>query len=258
MKRMDVLGRLSSFLPLLIVGKPRYHAFLTEDAARRITAYPELNFLIIVNPNSGPGDSPSPDANYAREVPKLNAHANVCTVGYIRIHYCNKPLSDVYKEVDTYAGWAKDYEKTGLGVRGILVDETPNHYSSERAEYLDALHQHIKSTPGILDDRLVVHNPGTPPDAELANPGPDIILVCEEPYGRYRSDEVQQRLCELPYDRARSGYMLSEVPVDELGPLVSELRHRGGYLFVTEVSGDFYERFGPTSWDVFMKAMQST
>lgn len=108
-----------------------------------------------MNPNSGPGASPSPDANYAREVPKLNAQANVYTVGYVRIDYCKKPLSEVYEEVETYASWAKDYERTGLGVRGILVDETPNHYSVDAASYLNALHQHIKGTLGILGDRLV-------------------------------------------------------------------------------------------------------
>jgi len=67
-------------------------------------------------------------------------------VGYVRIDYCKKPLSEVYEEIEAYAGWAKDYETSGLGVGGILLDETPNHYTSERAEYLDAVHRHIKAT----------------------------------------------------------------------------------------------------------------
>ena len=96
-----------------------------------------------------------PSHDYVREVPKLNVNANVYTVGYVRIHYCNRPLSEVYEEIETYAGWAKDYESTGLGVKGILLDETPNHYSTDRAEYLDAVRQHIKATAGILGDRLV-------------------------------------------------------------------------------------------------------
>jgi len=110
---------------------------------------------VVVNPNSGPGDSPLPSHDYVREVPKLNVNANVYTVGYVRIHYCNKPLSQVYEEIETYAGWAKDYESSGLGVKGILLDETPNHWSAERVEYLDAVHQHIKATEGILGHRLV-------------------------------------------------------------------------------------------------------
>jgi hypothetical protein len=93
--------------------------------------------------------------DYSREIPKLNAHANVVTAGYIRIDYCKRPLSEVCIEIDTYASWATEYEKTGLGVGGILLDETPNHYTAERAEYLDAVWQHIKATPGIQGDRLV-------------------------------------------------------------------------------------------------------
>lgn len=119
----------------------------------------------------------------------------------------------------------------------------------------------------------MIHNPGTPPDAGLAVADPrgaDIMIVCEEPYPRYRSDEVQDRLEELHYDRERVGYMINEVPTgggcgeegdgkgeDELRPLVEELRHRGKYLFVTEVVGDFYERFGPTSWKSFVEAMDA-
>jgi hypothetical protein len=121
----------------------------------RITNHPNLDFLVIVNPNSGPGDIFVANRDYSREIPRLNAHANVVTVGYIRIDYCKRPLSEVCIEIDTYAGWATEYEKTGLGVGGILLDETPNHYTAERAEYLDAVCQHIKATPGIQGDRLV-------------------------------------------------------------------------------------------------------
>ena len=100
----------------------------------------------------------------------------------------------------------------------------------------------------------VIHNPGTPPDPELADPGPDVILVCEEPFDRYRGDEVQQRLSEFPYHRERSGYMLSGAPGEDIQQLVQELRPRGKYLFVTELVEDFYESFG-TSWGDFMDAM---
>ncbi|KAE8387015.1 Spherulation-specific family 4 [Aspergillus alliaceus] len=202
-----------------------------------ISAYPNLHFVVILNPNSGPGSSPAPDANYAREVARLNSYANVDTVGYIAIRYCKKPLQEVLEEIQTYATWAHDYVRTGLGVGGIFLDETPNHYSSEAAEYLAILQASIKSTPGFLAHRLVIHNPGTPPDAALANPEPDLILTCEEPYSRYRSNEVQRRLRQLHYDRTRCG---------------------AAYLFVTELFGEFYERFGPNSWTVFIEALQPT
>ncbi|KAH8787744.1 cell surface protein [Hyaloscypha finlandica] len=227
--------------------KPLYEA---------ITNHPNLDFLVIVNPNSGPGDIFVANRDYSREIPKLNAHVNVVTVGYIRIDYCKRPLSEVCIEIDTYAGWATEYEKTGLGVRGILLDETPNHYTAERAEYLDAVCQHIKATPGIQGDRLVIHNPGTPPDAELGNPGPDVIVTCEEPYERYQGEEVQKRLKDYHYDQPRSGYMVSGVPSTEIPALLQKLRYRGEYLFVTDLVNNFYESFGD-SWGEFITAFET-
>ncbi|KAL3476617.1 Spherulation-specific family 4 [Aspergillus californicus] len=217
-----------------------------------IQANPSLDFLVIVNPNSGPGEKDI-DASYAREVPRLNAFANVYTVGYIRVDYCRKPLQQSYDEIARYASWSEDYETTSLGVRGIFVDETPNHHSPERAEYLSALTRYIKSSPGILSDRFVAHNPGTAPDATLAASA-DLSFVCEEPYERFRSDEVQKWLALHPVDRTSAGYMVSNVPLDELHAVVRDLRHRSAYLFVTEIAEDFYESFG-SSWHGFMQAM---
>ncbi|KAL5320229.1 hypothetical protein ACEPPN_011030 [Leptodophora sp. 'Broadleaf-Isolate-01'] len=227
-----------------------------------------------------------------RELPKLNAHINVTTVGYVLIDYCRRPLEDVRRDINLYAGWAAENATTGLGIEGIFLDETPNHFSPERAEYLQAVQQHIKATSGILGDRLVsvrlfhlaptrlksllqdifscstklmfcqqvIHNPGTPPDAALIPPlpvGPDVVITCEEPYDRYREDEVQQRLQEYPCNWARAGYMISAVPDGEIATFVGQLCHRGAYLFVTDLVENFYESFG-RSWTEFVAATEVT
>ncbi|RAK95347.1 spherulation-specific family 4 protein [Aspergillus ibericus CBS 121593] len=260
-KLVDQMSRKAEYLFLTTLSEDYYESFDPEGATiadlmpTRITSYPQLEFLVIVNPNSGPGALPSPDANYTREVARLNAYPNVYTVGYIRIDYCRKPLAAACDEIDRYASWAVDHATTGLGVGGIMVDETPNHHDAAQAQYLCALRDHIKASPGLLRDRLVVHNPGTPPDAEMADAGPDLIFVCEEPYARYRTNEVQHRLRELHYHRDRCGYMVTEVPCQEIPALVRDLRHRATYIFVTEIVGDFYERFGPTSWGAMMEAL---
>jgi hypothetical protein len=102
----------------------------------------------------------------------------------------------------------------------------------------------------------VIHNPGTIPDASLANPGPDVAAVFEASYAEYRSAAIQERLSSLlPYKRNRCAYFVHSVPVEELKRLVLELRHRGGYLFATDLRENFYVRFGP-SWREFIAAMQ--
>lgn len=256
---------------------------------RSISRHPNVDFVVVVNPNSGPGDSPLPGKDYVREVPKLNAYPNVSTVGYVRIHYCQKPLSEVFAEIERYAGWTKDHEIPGLGVEGILLDETPNHYSEQRAQYLEAVRQGIKATLGLGGDKLVssrltsspphpwqrsiapcsllppladspdlqvIHNPGTPPDYALADPGPEVIVTSEEPFERFQGDEVQKRLRDYHYGQPRTAFMISGVPQEQVAEFARELRNRGAYLFVTDLVDDFYESFG-SSWANFVAALDS-
>ena len=50
--------------------------------------------------------------------------------------------------------------------------------------------------------------------------------------------------------------MISAVPGEEIGSLVRELRHRGAYLFVTDLVNHFYEIFG-NSWGDFVAAIET-
>jgi hypothetical protein len=207
----------------------------------------------------------------------------VCTIGYISTNYCKRDLDEVVQDISRYAGWAADYNKSGLAVHGIFFDETPNHYSAEVGEYLDGIRKIVKDSSGILGERLVskhdtetqretsplvhmltfnpfpkvIHNPGTVTDAEFANPGPDITMVVEEKFRQYQSAYVQERLAVMPQERSGCGYIVHSVPDDEVQLLVQQLRHRGQYLFVTSLTEDYYAQFGP-SWNEFVVAMQLT
>lgn len=244
--------------------------------------------MVILNLHDGPGAADRPDTNYAREIPKLNACANVCTVGYVRINYCKRAMAEVCRDIGTYAGWAEDYARSGLAVHGIFFDETPNLYSATVATYLNTIDQTVKEMFGILTERLVsnfhspiktetlcfpfplvdyfahapptlgqvIHNPGTIPEATLANPGPDVAAVFEASFAEYRSPAIQERLSSLlPYKRNRCAFFVHSVPAEEVKPLVLELRHRGKYLFATDLRENFYVQFGP-SWREFIAAME--
>ena len=111
--------------------------------------------MVIVNPNSGPyaeypnnapGCPSLPGTDYCREVPKLAAFPNVTLIGYVRCDYCKKPLSDLLAEIETYAAWSLE---PGLKLGGIYLDETPNHYTHQRAAYLDAVGYGIRATAGF-------------------------------------------------------------------------------------------------------------
>jgi len=135
--------------PLLIMC-----VFVADTSRCRIEYNPDLQFVVVINPNSGPGEPPAPDASYARELPKLNRQKNVMTVGYVRLQYCKRSQKHVYDDVAVYAGWSKD-QANGVYVEGIFLDEAPNEWSDRVGQYLNELSDKIKDTSGILGSKLV-------------------------------------------------------------------------------------------------------
>ena len=97
-------------------------------------------------PNNAPGRPSLPGKDYCREVPKLAAFPNVTLIGYVRCDYCKKPLSNLLAEIETYAAWSLE---PGLKLEGIYLDETSNHYTQQRAAYLDAVGYGIRATAGF-------------------------------------------------------------------------------------------------------------
>ncbi|QDS78008.1 hypothetical protein FKW77_002518 [Venturia effusa] len=232
------------------------HPGAWEPLYEAITSHPDLKFLLVVNPHNGPGAFPLADSNYIREVARLNSIQNVCTIGYVKVDYCRRDLEEVYRDIETFSQWSEDYEKTGLGVHGIFLDEAPNAHSDHIGPYLENIGLKIKGIDGIMGDRIIIHNPGTTVDAKLAaaDPGPDITAVVEESFEQYRSNSMQERLLLNRLDRSKCSYIVHTVPKDELKPLVHQLRKRGEYLFVTDLCADYYSQFGP-GWREFIEAI---
>lgn len=140
-----------------------------------------LTFVVIINPNSGPGVDTEgwlPDESYTKEIPRLTSYFNVVLVGYVRLDYCRRQLAEVENDVMKYGNWAgkcssssgsiqstkfnsegshrpKDCGRSELGVQGIFFDEVPNLFDENTAAYLDTVGSIAKATDGILGDRLV-------------------------------------------------------------------------------------------------------
>lgn len=117
-----------------------------------VQAHPNLNFTVIINPNSGPGESALPDSSYTPEIAKLNSFPNVRTVGYVRTGYGTRNISDVLADVTTYSGWSSG---VNISMHGIFFDEAPYDYSDENAAFLLTINQAVKNSTGIQPDRIV-------------------------------------------------------------------------------------------------------
>ena len=44
-----------------------------------------MDFIVIINPDSGPGNDSYPAADFVAGIKQLNSYSNVQTVGYVRM-----------------------------------------------------------------------------------------------------------------------------------------------------------------------------
>jgi hypothetical protein len=123
--------------------------------ASRIVKHPDVNFIVVVNPNTGPGDSPLPDGNYTREIPRLNSYPNVRTIGYVSTSGANRNLSSTVQDISTYSSWSKNITIPGLGVQGIFLDETPSVYTAAAVQFLNTISCVIVFQPEFENNPLV-------------------------------------------------------------------------------------------------------
>lgn len=108
---------------------------------------------MIINPNSGPGATQFPDADYTAAVEKLSTYDNALMVGYVRTGYATRNISTVIAEVDTYAGWSSN--SSALTMHGIFFDEAPYNYSQDAVDFMHTVNQVVKNSTGLHGPRLV-------------------------------------------------------------------------------------------------------
>ncbi|KAL8766981.1 MAG: hypothetical protein Q9209_006393 [Squamulea sp. 1 TL-2023] len=153
-----------------------------SNVTATIAAYPEVQWQVIVNPNSGPGTYP-PDANYIAGLSKLNSYRNVITLGYVATNYTQIPYTTVASEIDGYAEWAT-YADANISVGGIFFDEVNNTASDDvYAYYKNVADYAYAKVPSAVTP--VIFNPGLPAPAELFNYA-DTIVQYEGPFSSYK------------------------------------------------------------------------
>ncbi|KID81643.1 spherulin 4-like cell surface protein [Metarhizium guizhouense ARSEF 977] len=207
-----------------------------------VSRRPDLNFTVIVNPNSGPGSTPYPDAHYDAAIRRLNSYPNIETVGYVRTGYATRNISDVTAEVAVYSAWFSN--ASALAMHGIFFDEAPHEYSPEAVEFLRAADSFVKSAPGLQGRKTIIHNPGVIPDARFNGSDVDITVVFEETYDKWQ--DRSRSLAALPPTRGAYSIMVNTVPTMSNGTLsqfVNSLSDLAKYVFITSLSVDFYNSF---------------
>jgi hypothetical protein len=96
----------------------------------------------------------------------------------------------------------------------------------------------------------VIHNPGAVPDTRFHDSSTDVTVVFE---GSYADFQLQQApLALLSDDRLHNGYILHSVPANiSLANLVNPASKSAEFLFLTSLTQNYYESFGP-EWTNFI------
>ncbi|KAF8910526.1 Spherulation-specific family 4 [Gymnopilus junonius] len=147
-----------------------------------ISANPSLTFQVVVNPNSGPGDTQYPNSDYVAALVQLNSYPNVQTLGYVHTSWAARSIADVEAEVDIYAGWA-GYTGADIHVDGIFFDEAVAEYNTSTLNYINSISAHARSQLGA-GRQTVVLNPGEVVDTRWYATG-DVINVFENSFAAF-------------------------------------------------------------------------
>jgi Spherulation-specific family 4 len=147
---------LQFLIKLVVVGQWE----ITNDSTS-VESHPQVKFIVVVNPSSGPGTSQYPNDDYTTQIQQLNAYQNVNTLGYVRTGYATRDIKTVVSEVSTYAGWAS---KSGdLAMHGIFFDEAPHQFSEAAVEFMLVANEAVKNAEGLQGQKTVRDTPDLVP-----------------------------------------------------------------------------------------------
>lgn len=147
-----------------------------------ISANPQTDFTVIVNPDSGPGSDPYPDDNYIAHIAQLNTYPSVTTLGYTHASYTDRDINAVEADIQTYANWA-NYADANIAIDGIFIDEAPGTATNETLSYMKQAASTVRAAFPARHN-TVMTNPGVQVDVGFYAFA-DFINVFENAYSQY-------------------------------------------------------------------------
>jgi len=259
----------SSFLRGPFVLVPLY-IYPTVDSWQPLfsaaQAHRDLDLLVVVNPNNGPGSCPLPDSNYIDNLARLSCFPNTTVLGYVYCGYGSRPLAELEQDISVYRDWTgycARSESRPLGtpgprvrVDGIFFDEAPA--SGEHVDYMTAISDYtrIVMQASVLDcprRSLVILNPGIfadPAFYQLA----DFVVVFENAAAEWGSEYVRANLATLPSELRRKSIAIahSETCIQKQVQFSVDAVIGSGLAghFATATSG--YDEFCP-NWGTYVR-----
>jgi len=193
-----------------------------DSVTSTISSHPSVDWLVIINPNSGPGTKGAPtDPNIVSGIAKLNSYPNVQTVGYVDTAHGARPIADVNAEVDVYAGWTSS-GSASLKIGGIYFDDVSAETTSSMYSYYQGAAEHARSS---IPSAHVAFNPGTIAPTQYFSYC-DTMVEFEASYSDYQSQNPIQKIPEE--FREKTALQVYSTPEDtDVGSLVQTMAGDG-------------------------------
>ena len=211
---------LSIILPLYLY--PGADGTAWNDVFSTIEANPAAQWQVVINPNSGPGTTGVPSAEFISVIAKLNIYPNVNTVGYVATSYGDdkKGIAAVNAETDVYASWAS-YGGANIAIGGIYFDEVSSDVS--KLPFYQTVADHARSS--FKSSAHVVFNPGYRAPTQLFSYA-DTIVEFEDSLAAYQSQGI---IDQIPAQfRGQSALQIKSTPEGtDVASLMSTMAQSG-------------------------------
>lgn len=169
---------------------------------------PSAAFTVVINPNSGPGNSKAPDTDYTAAIKQLRATASADQilelVGYVRTDYGKRAAAEVKADVAKYVGWPDNVKMDGIffdevstqskwiklytsytdAVRGSKWFATTK--SSSAAHKAQVAKSKQKVTKRAQRSAITILNPGTWPESSKFFDIADHVVVFEDKLSNFK------------------------------------------------------------------------
>ena len=179
-------------LPLYIYPE----AGLWDPLFTAASTYPNVNFQVIVNPWTGPGEGDCPDESFTTAMQQIHEHANIKTLGYVHtanswdcgqsgtdICVTSAPIEELKANVTKYQNWGSQ-ECGNLPVDGIFFDESPSLADQDQISYMREASSFAKNTLTHAG-KITMFNAGTGVESNTYWDLADYICVLENSGSEY-------------------------------------------------------------------------
>ncbi|SPO06304.1 uncharacterized protein DNG_08993 [Cephalotrichum gorgonifer] len=217
--------------------------------------HPNVNFAVIINPDSGPGTESLPDSNYIEALRSFDQYPNVSLLGYVGTKYGDRDAAHIEADVALYSGWEHEFANLDDGgpvvsLQGIFLDEIPAEV--EYAEVISDITSVIRDTwSQVMDtDATVVYNPGVMVDTSFYSSA-DCIVAFEDAEVD-RPAFMEEILADMDWENRQKTAAIVHTysgTWEELEQLVEWAADSGlSSLFVTDQAGGLYTEW-PGIWE---------